>query len=61
MKAALILLLVCICSFLGSSCVTVAPAMRPAKHIVLRPMYRPAYRYAVPYRPVFRSRGCRRR
>ena len=61
MKAALFLLLVCVSSLFWSSCVTVAPPMRPAKHFGLRPMYRPAYRYAVPFRPVFRSRGCRRR
>ncbi|MFM6943799.1 MAG: hypothetical protein ACKOXV_00755 [Bacteroidota bacterium] len=61
MKAAFFLLLVCLSSFFWSSCITVAPPMRPAKHFGFRPLYRQNYRYAVPYRPFFHSRGCRRR
>ncbi|MFN5941571.1 MAG: hypothetical protein ACK44S_00120 [Bacteroidota bacterium] len=61
MKSALFLLFISLSAFFLSSCVTIAPPMRPAKHFSLRPSYRPTYRYGVPFRPHFHSRGCRRR
>jgi hypothetical protein len=61
MKSILLLVLISFSAVFLSACVTVAPPMHPAKRFSFRPMYRPAYRYAVPFRPMFRSHGCHRR